>query len=103
MGFSSMDLRIYGRKGRVAAGSAATESGIPRTHTFISPDQFVGFVEFIGFVGLKTQSAVESLESKTVKEKEACPCFPMLHTIYVILPLTSGARPDATNGLRTDG
>ncbi len=31
---------------------------------------------------------------------EVCPCFPMLDTIYAILSLTSGARPDATNDLR---
>ena len=32
---------------------------------------------------------------------EVCSCFLMLHTIYAILSLTSGARPDATYDLRT--
>jgi hypothetical protein len=42
------------------------------------------------FVGLKRQSAVESRESKTMKEKEACAYFATLHTVYAFLSLTSG-------------
>jgi len=48
------------------------------------------------------ESAVESRQSKTVKDKETCPYLATLHTVYGFLRLTSGVDSGGTNGLMTD-